>query len=91
MLVENFRNATPKWKVIAKTGPLSYKVEIDGVIHRCHVDQLLNSRAQVVITNKPTKDMFVPQLLLILQCLNQHLNRSLALIVLDPRLSDLLT
>ena len=37
MLVENLRNSTPKWisgKIIAKTGPLSYKVEIDGVIHR---------------------------------------------------------
>ena len=42
VLVENLRNATPKWisgKIITKTGPLSYKVEIDGVIHRRHVDQ----------------------------------------------------
>ena len=63
MLVENLRNTTPKWitgKVVAKTGPLSYKVEIDGVIHRRHVDQLLPSKAQVVITNKPTEDVFVP-------------------------------
>ena len=63
VLVENLRNTTPKWitgKIIAKTGPLSYKVEIDGVIHRRHVDQLLSSKAQVVIPNEPTEDVFVP-------------------------------
>ena len=37
VLVGSLRSTTPKWitgKIIAKTGTLSYKVEIDGIIHR---------------------------------------------------------
>ena len=64
VLVENLRNSTPKWisgKIIAKTGPLSYKVEIEGVIHRQHVDQMLPSTAQVVISDmNAEEDMFLP-------------------------------
>ena len=64
VLVENLRNTTPKWitgKIIAKTGPLSYKVEIDGIIHRRHVDQMFPSKAPVVITDKdPEEDIFLP-------------------------------
>ena len=63
MLIENLRSNTPKWvtgKIIAKTGPLSYKVEIDGVFHRRHVDQMLPAKAQVVITNKPAENVFLP-------------------------------
>ena len=64
VLVENLRNSTPKrisGKIIAKTSPLSYKVEIDGVIHRRHVDQMLPSMARVVISDKNAEeDMFLP-------------------------------
>ena len=64
VLVENLRSTTPKWitgKIIAKTGPLSYKVEIDGIIHRRHVDQMLPSKAQVVVTDKNAEeDIFIP-------------------------------
>ena len=64
VLVENLRNTTPKWisgKVIAKTGPLSYKVEIDGVIRRQHVDQMLPFTAQVIISDKDAEeDIFLP-------------------------------
>ena len=67
VLVENLRNTTPKWisgKIIAKTGPLSYKVEIDGVIHRQHVDQMLPSTAQVFIDKihkNAEEDIFLPK------------------------------
>jgi len=60
VLIENLRNNTPKWvtgKIIAKTGPLSYKVEIDGVVHRRHIDQMLPAKAQLVITNPSTEDV----------------------------------
>ena len=43
-------------KIIIKTGPLSYKVEIGGVIHRRHVDQMLPFKAQVMITDKSNKE-----------------------------------
>ena len=64
VLFENLRSTTPKWitgKIIAKTGPLSYKVEIDGIIHRRHVDQMLPSKAQAVVTDKNAEeDIFIP-------------------------------
>lgn len=64
VLVENLRSTTPKWitgKIITKIGPLSYKVEIDDVIHRRHVDQMLPSKAQVMITDKSSEeDVFLP-------------------------------
>ena len=63
MLIKNIRNNTPKWvtgKAIAMTGPLSCKVEIDGVVHRRHVDRMLPAKAQVVITNQSTEDVFIP-------------------------------
>ena len=43
-----------------KQGPLSYNVEINGVVHRGHVDQMLPAKAQVVFTNKPAEDVFLP-------------------------------
>ena len=68
MLVENLRStiyvATPKWitgKITAKTGTLSYKVEIDGIIHRQHVEQMLPSKAQVVVAEENAEeDIFIP-------------------------------
>ena len=62
LLVENLRSTTPKWitgKIKTKTGldPLSYRVEIDDVIHRC---QMLPSKAQVMIIDKSNEDLFLP-------------------------------
>ena len=76
MLVENLRNTTPKWisrKIGAKTSPLSYKVEIDGVIHRRHVDQMIPSIVQVVISDMNAEES--QHMLTILQLLNQHQSR----------------
>ena len=47
VLVENLRGTTPKWisgKIVEKMGPVSYKVEIDGVVHR-----RCNNRTELVI------------------------------------------
>jgi len=44
----------PKWitrKIVGRMGPLSYKVEIDGVVHRCHIDQLLPAKGNLSISN----------------------------------------
>ena len=64
MLVWNLRSTTPKWitgKIIAKADPLSYEVEIDGIIHKRHVDQMLPSKAQVVVNDeKVEEDIVIP-------------------------------
>ena len=63
VLVENLRSTTPKWitgKIITKTGPLSYKVEIDGVVHRRHVDQMLPSKAVMISDKSNEEDVFLP-------------------------------
>ena len=46
-------------EIIEKIGlPLSYKVEIN---HRHHVDEMLPSKSQVVISDKNTEeDIFIP-------------------------------
>ena len=57
------------------------QVDIDGVIHRHHVDQMLLSKAQIMITDKSNEeDAFL--LIIILQHLNQHLSRLLTVILL---------
>ena len=41
-------------------GPLSYKVKIDGIIHRQHVEQMLPSKAQVVVADENAEeDIFI--------------------------------
>ena len=64
ILVWNLRSTTLKWitgKIIAKADPLSYKVEIDGIIHKRHVDQMLPSKAQVVVNDeKVEEDIVIP-------------------------------
>ena len=55
VLVENLRGTMPKWitgKIVGRMGSLSYKVEIDGVVHRCHIDQLLPAKGNLSISNK---------------------------------------
>ena len=76
VLVENLRSNIPKWitgKILAKTGPLSYRIEIDGIIHRRHVDQMLPSKTEVVVTDKNQRRTHLSQHLFIttLQLLNQ--------------------
>ena len=46
---------------MAKAGPLSYKVEIDGIILRRHVDQMLPPKALVVVTDENVEeDIVIP-------------------------------
>jgi len=59
VLVENLQGTMPKWitgKIVGRMGPLSYKVEIDGVVHRFHIDQLLPDKGNLLISNKNLND-----------------------------------
>ena len=66
VLVENLRENTPKWisgKIVEKMGPVSYKVEIDGVVHRRHIDQLLPAKRKFSISDEHQNDndgVFIP-------------------------------
>ena len=66
VLVENLRGTTPKWisgKIVEKMGPVSYKVEIDGVMHRRHIDQLLPAKRNFSISDEYQNDddgVFIP-------------------------------
>ena len=66
VLVENLRGTTPKWisgKIVEKMGPVSYKVEIDGVMHRRHIDQLLPAKRNFSISDEHQNDddgVFIP-------------------------------
>ena len=53
VLVENF-NGEPKWlvaQVVERTGPLSYKVLIEGNIWCCHIDQITKLDPSVVLAS----------------------------------------
>ena len=46
ILVRNLRGG-PKWIVTEQTGPVSYKVQVNDQIWRCHTDQLLDHNVAV--------------------------------------------
>ena len=62
--MQNLKSNTPKWitgEIVKKLGPLSYSVQIDGVQHKRHVDQLLPSTEQVTFpSDRTTEDFFMP-------------------------------
>ena len=44
-------------------GPVSYRVEIDGVVRRCHINQLLPAKRDITITDEHQNDddgVFIP-------------------------------
>ena len=53
--VQNY-TGKPKWlagKIVAETGPVSYKVRVQGQIQRRHVDQLKKRHVDVELTSHP--------------------------------------
>jgi len=57
-MARNFRDG-PKWlpgKVLERTGPVSYKVVVNGLIWRCHVDQL-QSYAGLTVEESVSEEM----------------------------------
>ena len=61
----SLRSSNPDWitgKIVKKLGPLSYLVQIDGINHKRHVDQLMPSKQQQQIkipSNQNEEDFFM--------------------------------
>ena len=64
VIVENFYDQ-PKWlsgTVVKRSGPVSYKVNVDGKVMRRHLDQMRSSDRAISLSRHPVEESTVPDL-----------------------------